>query len=100
MEDLDLEDDQGVDVRGIVPWDDGLTNKERERGGRRVVVVSGREMMEEGRFGESLEGAAARKRERERAQQGGGVEGVVEQVQEVQAQEQPRRKPKRWLGIW
>lgn len=33
MEDLDRDEDQGVDVRGIVPWDDGLTKREREAGG-------------------------------------------------------------------
>lgn len=33
MEDLDRDEDQGVDVRGIVPWDDGLTKKERAAGG-------------------------------------------------------------------
>jgi hypothetical protein len=33
MEDLNRDEDQGVDVRGIVPWDDGLTKREREAGG-------------------------------------------------------------------
>ncbi|RMD44587.1 hypothetical protein DV735_g498, partial [Chaetothyriales sp. CBS 134920] len=32
MEDLNAEYDQGVDVRGIAPWDDGLTKREREKG--------------------------------------------------------------------
>lgn len=43
MEDLDREEDQGVDVRGIVPWDDGLTKREREQGGigaNRIKMVS------------------------------------------------------------
>ncbi|RMZ79968.1 hypothetical protein DV738_g3083, partial [Chaetothyriales sp. CBS 135597] len=32
LEDLNAEYDQGVDVRGIAPWDDGLTKREREKG--------------------------------------------------------------------
>ena len=34
LEDLDAEEEQGVDVRGLVPWDDGLTKGERASGGR------------------------------------------------------------------
>ena len=30
LENLDVEEGQGVDVRGLVDWDDGLTNPERE----------------------------------------------------------------------
>jgi hypothetical protein len=44
LENLDAEEDQGIDVRGLVDWDDGLTNKERERGGRQTVLSLG-EMM-------------------------------------------------------
>jgi len=43
MEDLDRDEDQGVDVRGIVPWDDGLTKREREAGGigaNRIKMIS------------------------------------------------------------
>lgn len=39
MEDLNAEEEEGIDVRGIVPWDDGLTNKERARGGREERVT-------------------------------------------------------------
>lgn len=39
MEDLNAEEEQGIDVRGIVPWDDGLTNKERANGGRDAALI-------------------------------------------------------------
>ncbi|EXJ70891.1 uncharacterized protein A1O5_05883 [Cladophialophora psammophila CBS 110553] len=39
LEDLNAEEDQGIDVRGLVPWDDGLTAKEREKGGREMVLT-------------------------------------------------------------
>ena len=55
MENLDMEEEQGVDVRGLVPWDDGLTNKERERGGRISVSLSDR-------FSGVLAGAVGRER--------------------------------------
>lgn len=103
MEDLDLEDDQGVDVRGIVPWDDGLTNPERERGGRRIIVTSGADLRNEGRKGETLEELGRRKKESQEAvakqNRGGEQEAQMEQQQEV-PEEQPKRKRKLWLGIW
>ena len=43
MEDLDRDEDQGIDVRGIAPWDDGLTKREREGGGigaNRIKMIS------------------------------------------------------------
>lgn len=43
MEDLDRDEDQGVDVRNLVPWDDGLTKREREMGGlgaNRIKMIS------------------------------------------------------------
>jgi hypothetical protein len=39
LEDLGADEDQGIDVRGLVPWDDGLTNKERTQGGREIVLT-------------------------------------------------------------
>ncbi|KIW77346.1 hypothetical protein Z517_09792 [Fonsecaea pedrosoi CBS 271.37] len=39
LEDLNADEDQGIDVRGLVPWDDGLTPKEREKGGRDMVLT-------------------------------------------------------------
>ena len=106
MEDLDLEDDQGVDVRGIVPWDDGLTNPERERGGRRIIVTSGADLRNEGRRGETLEELGRRKKESQEAmatQKQGGEKGEAraqEREQEQVVEEQPKRKRKLWLGIW
>ncbi|KIW26025.1 uncharacterized protein PV07_09154 [Cladophialophora immunda] len=44
LEDLNADEDQGIDVRGLVPWDDGLTAKEREKGGR-DMVLTGRDMI-------------------------------------------------------
>ncbi len=102
IEDLDLEDDQGVDVRGIVPWDDGLTNPERERGGRRVIVTSGADLRNEGRRGETLEELGRRKKESQVAlqSQSGEREALREEKQQPVAEEQPKRKRKLWLGIW
>jgi hypothetical protein len=103
MEDLDAEDDQGVDVRGIVPWDDGLTNKERARGGRRIQVVSGKDLMEDGRPGETLEEYGKRKREEQAAKAAAYASPVAQAEGEVeQQQQQPPQKRKRkvWLGIW
>lgn len=59
MEDLDRDEDQGVDVRGIVPWDDGLTKREREAGGigaNRVKMIHVVKQAEGGR--EAMEAAA------------------------------------------
>lgn len=102
MEDLDAQEDQGVDVRGLVPWDDGLTNPERARGGRRVNIISGREWQEEGKEGETFEAYAARKRDqaKEMAERVAKAEAAG---REQEAQEQPppeRRRRKLWLGIW
>ncbi|KIX97287.1 uncharacterized protein Z520_06739 [Fonsecaea multimorphosa CBS 102226] len=44
LEDLNADEDQGIDVRGLVPWDDGLTAKERAQGGREMVLT-GRDMV-------------------------------------------------------
>ena len=99
MEDLNAEDDQGVDVRGIVPWDDGLTNKERERGGRRVQVTSSMELQERGRPGESLEEYSGRKREEQGEKRREWEEKQAREL-ELDQQQQPQRKRKLWLGIW
>ena len=103
MEDLDAEDDQGIDVRGIVPWDDGLTNKERERGGRRMLVVSGRDLMEQGRPGETIEDFAKRKREEQQGLRRNVVEPMTQggEGSEEEVQQKPeKKKRKMWLGIW
>jgi hypothetical protein len=106
MEDLDAEEDQGVDVRGIVPWDDGLTNPERARGGRRVNIISGREWQEEGRPGETFEEFSIRKREqaKEMAARVAQAEASRQQQEQMETEatppQQPQRKRKVWLGIW
>lgn len=45
MEDLNAFESQGVDVRGLVPWDDGLTNRERAAGGIGANRISMASMM-------------------------------------------------------
>ena len=72
MEDLEAEEGQGVDVRGLVEWDDGLTRGERE--------------------------AVLKRRAKEAAK----VELIAEPTDatgEVVIP-QERRKVKKWLGIW
>ena len=129
LEDLNAEEDQGIDVRGLVPWDDGLTNKERAQGGR-DIVLTGADMMKLGmlpgedqfEFTKRLEGQG----ERLRMVKEKGVDAVVmedkrrasadmsameasvcldgdEGLQQSQTQplpQQDRRKRKLWFGIW
>lgn len=85
MEDMNAEYDQGVDVRGIAPWDDGLTKREREAGkadferkGDIPPEVTTRE----------LQAKKARKEE------------VVRAEEQMRDREQQPRKRKLWLGIW
>lgn len=104
MEDMEAQESQGVDITGIVDWDDGLTNKERARGGRTVFELEKRSnevfrksLVDAGHV-EALESVV--KRGKEGVESGKG-EGVVEEevVQEL-AQQPQKRKVKRWLGIW
>jgi hypothetical protein len=130
MEDLNAPEEQGVDVRGLVEWDDGLTNKEREEGGREAVLTAG-DMVRLGmREGEDMLGFTKRleedgermgrirrfgvdkvvREEEEEARRRKGVdgeglgelgrEGAAEMVQQGEQQPQERRKRKLWLGIW
>jgi hypothetical protein len=87
MEDMDAEYDQGIDVRGIAPWDDGLTKRERAAGKA--------DWERKGDIPPQMTTAmlqAKQKRESE----------LAEQPQEQPEPEQPRerRKKKLWLGIW
>ena len=41
MEDLNAEELQGVDVRGLVDWDDGLTNPQREALRQQQAITNG-----------------------------------------------------------
>lgn len=107
MEDLNAAEDQGIDVRGLVPWDDGLTNKERESGGR-AVVVTGRDVIEMGgQVGDDVNEFARRlKTQKETAASGGEREEAGEstspgeEVQQQPEQQRQKRKRKIWLGIW
>jgi hypothetical protein len=120
MEDLDSEEEQGIDVRGLVEWDDGLTNKERREGGRRQRRT-GKDVLEEGgSVGDPIDSGSPRARDVSLAKQNDGlgtgyavIEGMKRAPQGSAEQEhaelkerfdeepQPtRRKVKRWFGIW
>ena len=121
MEDLDAEEEQGIDVRGLVEWDDGLTNREREEGGRRQRRT-GRDVLEAGgSVGDPIEGTSPRAQGEARlAEKSDGLgtgnaviegmklapEGSAEQEhaelkERFDEEPRPRRKRvKRWLGIW
>lgn len=119
MEDLDVEEDHGVDIRGLVPWDDGLTNIERRRGGRQGEVVWGNQWRIEGREGETFEEFGLRKQEEAKAERKRNrkeyrrkereekrrreaeEERERERVErEERERERSERKKKLWLGIW
>ncbi|ETI19630.1 hypothetical protein G647_09464 [Cladophialophora carrionii CBS 160.54] len=104
LEDLNADEDQGIDVRGLVPWDDGLTNKERTQGGREIVLT-GADMIKLGmqpgehqiEFMKRLESQGDRLR---RVKERGSLPGQ-DPGQESQPQAQPeKRRRKLWLGIW
>ena len=114
LEDLSADEVSGVDVRGLVEWDDGLTNKERERGGQYKGEMIGAAMKDMGqRPGEDLTELLERKRgeqtqmglrkeeerrrkieEDERAEE----ERLVRIGAKRREQDVPKRKL--WLGIW
>ncbi len=85
MEDVEKEGvGEGVDVRGLVSWDDGLTRGERER-----LVEKVREAVGGGVGGEDEDDA--------------GPVGLGEEFGEEGRVEEPRRERrpvKKWLGIW
>ena len=74
MEDLE-EGGQGVDVRGLVPWDDGLSGVERREAREKV-----------------------RQMRRDRGEHVPDEEEDAKAVEE--AVQRPRKKLKKWLGIW
>lgn len=78
MEDLNR-DVQGVDVRGLVAWDDGLSAEARER--QRVAAEEAR-----------VEGSPVN--------EGGMAGGGGEEEEGGQQRERRRRPLKKWLGIW
>jgi len=113
MEDLNAEEDEGIDVRGIAPWDDGLTNRERAAGGRDVVLTGRDVVAMGGQVGDDL-GTFARGKGLEEKRMG------VEETQEAAAalegamatgaaetdassppqEQQQQRKRKLYFGIW
>ena len=118
MEDLDAEEDQGIDVRGLVAWDDGLTNKERREGGRRERRT-GKDVLEAGgSVGDAIDGGSPVAREVRLAKENDGlgtgnavIEGMKQAPEGSAEQEHAelkerfdkppkRKKVKRWLGIW
>jgi hypothetical protein len=121
MEDLDAEEEQGIDIRGLVPWDDGLTSKERTEGGRRERRTGKQVLEEGGSVGDPIGaspvagGAVGLAKERDGLGTGHTViegmkrapEGSAEQEHaelKEKFDEEPvvprRRKVKRWFGIW
>ena len=115
MEDLTKEEDEGVDVRGLVEWDDGLTERERREGGRRERRT-GRMVLEEGgTVGDALDAGVVAMPEgpvgREMSETGVGsgvaerehvglkdkFEGAGEGGSAVRPE---KRRVKRWFGIW
>jgi hypothetical protein len=125
MEDLDTEGEQGIDVRGLVPWDDGLTNKEREQGGRRSERRTGKQVLEEGgQVGDPIDRSdgspvaaelPSLATERDGLGLGQAVSEGTKVAREGSAEKDhaglretfdaeepvvPRRKVKRWFGIW
>ncbi|EHY60346.1 hypothetical protein HRR83_000107 [Exophiala dermatitidis] len=104
MENLDAEEEQGIDVRGLVPWDDGLTNKERARGGR-DVVLTGKDVVDMGgKVGEDVTKFADKVKQQQQQQQlvtaGAGADVGADVDEPAPAPQQPQRKRKLWLGIW
>lgn len=97
MEDLNAEEEQGIDVRGLVPWDDGLTVKERGAGGRDMPITGRDVIAAGGKIGDDVTEFARRMKQR---QMGEGKEEVEEEVQQPQSPPQEKRKRKLWLGIW
>lgn len=98
MEDLDRAEDQGIDVRGVVPWDDGLTNVERKNGGRREpwkLVPGGGSKMYDPMY-QKVEQETGNVVERY-PQPGDETTARVEELEKVVPQ---RKKVKRWFGIW
>jgi hypothetical protein len=101
MEDLERAEDQGIDVRGLVPWDDGLTNVERRNGGRREpwkLVPGGGSKMYDPMF-QMVDKETGDVVERY-PKAGEVVEGRLEEPEPEKVVPQQRRKVKRWFGIW
>lgn len=107
MEDLNAEEEQGIDVRGIVPWDDGLTNNERASGGREERMT-GREVLAlGGKVGDDVGQFARDLKEKQDAGKQAVASGAGQNETETetepsapQQQQQQQRKRKLFFGIW
>lgn len=113
MEDLNADEISGVDVRGLVDWDDGLTNKERERGGQYRSEMMAQRMQEMGsREGESLPDLMERKRDEQLTIASRKMDEKARKQKEAEQAEEERlirigakqveekRRPKLFFGIW
>lgn len=114
LEDLNADEVSGVDVRGLVEWDDGLTNKERERGGQYKGEMIGAQMRDMGQQpGEDLTDLMERKRheqvltkarreEEKRRKEEEEARLEEERLIRIGAKKREEDQPKRklWLGIW
>lgn len=100
MEDLNAEEEEGIDVRGIAPWDDGLTNKERARGGREETIA-GRDGPAMGdKAGNDAIQFAKGVKEKEAAATAAGVSSVETPAAEPEVPPPQQRKRKLYFGIW
>ncbi|KEF55294.1 uncharacterized protein A1O9_08948 [Exophiala aquamarina CBS 119918] len=107
MEDLNAEEEEGIDVRGIAPWDDGLTNKERERGGREEVMTGRDVIAMGGKVGDDVAQFAREAKEKKEkgmevaAVAPNGADGAKTSGAETDVPpQQPQRKRKLYFGIW
>ena len=121
LEDVEGEKgEQGIDVRGLVPWDDGLTNKERRE--RRLAPERGSQMIFDGEKQVWVPGEAGYEIRTPYIDAQGKVIGVGPEAQkramkaieeadrkaeedagrraEEDARGPTKKKVKRWLGIW
>jgi hypothetical protein len=105
MEDLNAEEEEGIDVRGIAPWDDGLTNKERARGGREETIAGRDGPAVVDKVGDDVAKFAKEVKEKEIAAAAAAATGVSsveppDAETEVPPAQQPQRKRKLYFGIW
>jgi len=108
MEDLDAKEEQGIDVRGLVPWDDGLTKTERAQGGRRERKTGKQVLEAGGEVGDDIDANPVNRKaptkpvaETMADAPAGSAEQEHSQMKDRYDEEPPKRKKvKRWLGIW
>lgn len=105
MEDLNAEEEEGIDVRGIVPWDDGLTNKERARGGREEAMTGRDVIAMGGQVGDDIAKFAKETKEKEKGlaavADGAGADGAEASGTGTDVPPpQQQRKRKLYFGIW